>query len=77
MHCERPRDYHSLGLTRIQFHPPKVTPLTNHAKVTDQDSATVYCAAINFQLLEFSLIFKYTNGFSILLMIESYPYIVI
>ena len=28
MHCARPRDYHSLGLTRIQFHPPQVTPLT-------------------------------------------------
>ena len=25
-----------LGLTRIQFHPPKVTPLTKPAKVTDQ-----------------------------------------
>ena len=36
MHCARPRDYHSLGLTRIQFHPPKVTPLTDSAKVTDQ-----------------------------------------
>ena len=36
MHCARPRDYHSLGLTRIQFHTPKVTPLTNPAKVTDQ-----------------------------------------
>ena len=36
MHCARPRDYHNLGLTLIQFHPPKVTPLTNHAKVTDQ-----------------------------------------
>ena len=39
MYCARPRDYHSLGLTRIQFHPPKVTPLTNPAKVTDRDSA--------------------------------------
>ena len=36
MHCARPRDYHSLGLTRIQFHPPKVTPLTDPAKVSDQ-----------------------------------------
>ena len=36
MHCERHRDYHTLGLTRIQFHPPKVTPLTNYAKITDQ-----------------------------------------
>ena len=36
VHCARPWDYHSLRLTRIQFHPPKVTPLTNHAKVTDQ-----------------------------------------
>ena len=33
--CET-RDYHSLGLTRIQFHPPKVTPLTEPAKVKDQ-----------------------------------------
>ena len=40
--------YHSLGVTRIQFHPPKVKPLTNPAKVTDQvlcycnsDSATL------------------------------------
>ena len=36
MNCARHRDYHSLGLTHIQFHPPKVTPLTNLAKVTDQ-----------------------------------------
>ena len=36
MHCARPLDYHSLCLTRIQFHPPKVTPLTNPAKVTYQ-----------------------------------------
>ena len=36
MHCARPRDYHSLGLTRIQFHPQKVTPLTNPANVMDQ-----------------------------------------
>ena len=36
MHCARPRDYHSLGPTCIQFHPLKVTPLTNPAKVTDQ-----------------------------------------
>ena len=41
MHCARPRDYHSLGLTHIQFHPPKVTPLTNPAKVTDQ--GLCYC----------------------------------
>ena len=41
MHCARPRDYHSLGLIRIQFHPPKVTPLTNPAKVTDQ--GLCYC----------------------------------
>ena len=36
MHCARPWDYHSLGLTLLQFHPPKVTPLTNSSKVTDQ-----------------------------------------
>ena len=36
MHCARPRNYHSLSLTRIKFHPPKVSPLTNPAKVTDQ-----------------------------------------
>ena len=42
MHCARPRDYHiCLGLTRIQFHPPKVTPLTNPANVTDQ--GLCYC----------------------------------
>ena len=29
-------DYHSLGLTRVQFHSPEVTPLTNHTKVMDQ-----------------------------------------
>ena len=29
MHCAWPGDYHSLSLTRIQFHPPKVTPLIN------------------------------------------------
>ena len=36
MHCAWPGDYHSLSLTRIQFHPRKVTPLTNTAKVTAQ-----------------------------------------
>ena len=36
MHCAWPRDYHSLGLTCIQFHSPNVAPLTNPAKVTDQ-----------------------------------------
>ena len=41
MHCARPGDYHSLGLTLIQFHPPKVTPLTSPAKVTDQ--GLCYC----------------------------------
>ena len=41
MHCVRPWDYHSIGLTRIQFHPPNVTPLTNPAKVTDQ--GLCYC----------------------------------
>ena len=34
MHYARPRD--GLGLIHIQFHPPKVTPVTNPAKVTDQ-----------------------------------------
>ena len=41
MHCARPREYHSIGLTLIQFHPPKVTPLTNRAMVTDQ--GLCYC----------------------------------
>ena len=41
MQCARPRDYHSLGPTRIQFHSPKVTLLTNPAKVTDQ--GLCYC----------------------------------
>ena len=41
MHCARPLDYHSLGLTIIQFHPLKVTPLSNLAKVTDQ--GLCYC----------------------------------
>ena len=36
MHFAWLGDYHSLGLTRIQFHSPKVTPFTNPAKVTDQ-----------------------------------------
>ena len=39
MHCARSRDYHSLGLTRIQFHPPKVTPLSNPARSRIWDSA--------------------------------------
>ena len=34
MHCAWPGDYHSLSLTRIQFHPPKVTPLINLHEVT-------------------------------------------
>ena len=41
MHCARPQDYHSLGLSHIQFHSLKVTPLTNPAKVTDQ--GLCYC----------------------------------
>ena len=41
MHCASPRDCHRLGLTRIQFHPPQVTPLINPAKVTDQ--GLCYC----------------------------------
>ena len=41
MHCVWPWDYQSLGHTRIQFHPRKVTPLTNPAKVTDQ--GLYYC----------------------------------
>ena len=40
MHCARPRDYHGLGFPHIQFHPTKVTPLTNPAKVTDQGLST-------------------------------------
>ena len=34
MYCGRPGDYHSLCLTCTQFHPIKVTQLTNLAKVT-------------------------------------------
>ena len=34
-------DYHSFGLNCIQFQSPKVTPLTNPAKVTDQ--GLCYC----------------------------------
>ena len=41
MHCARHRDYHSLGLTSNQYHPPKVTPLTNPTKITDQ--GLCYC----------------------------------
>ena len=36
MHFAWPRDYHSLSLTRCQFHSPKVTPLTNPAEVKAQ-----------------------------------------
>ena len=36
MHCAWPGDYHSLGLTRIQFHPPKVTPRSHSDEVTVQ-----------------------------------------
>ena len=36
MRCAWRKDYHSLILNRIQFHSPKVTPLTNPAEVTDQ-----------------------------------------
>ena len=34
MYCAWPGDYHSLGLTRIQFHPPKVTPRIHSDEVT-------------------------------------------
>ena len=34
MHCAWPGDYHSLSLTRIQYHPSNVTPLTNLLEVT-------------------------------------------
>ena len=33
-------DYHSLSLTCIQFHPPKITPLTNLVEVQFRASAT-------------------------------------
>ena len=36
IYCAWPGDYHSPGLTSIKFHSPKVTPLTNPAKITDQ-----------------------------------------
>ena len=36
MHFVWPGDYHCLSLTRIQFHSPKVTPLTNLHEVTAQ-----------------------------------------
>ena len=39
-HCARPRDYHSLGLIHIQFHPSKVTQLTNPARSRIRDC---YC----------------------------------
>ena len=44
MHCALPGDYHSLGLTRIQFHPPKVTPRIHSDEVTvmtNNDEVTV------------------------------------
>ena len=41
MHCAWPGDCHSLGLSCFQFHSPKVTPLTNIAKVMDQ--GLCYC----------------------------------
>ena len=34
MHCAWLGDYHRLSLTRIQFHPPKVIPLTNLSEAT-------------------------------------------
>ena len=37
MHSALPEDHQRLSFTRIQFHPPKVTPLTNHAEVTAQE----------------------------------------
>ena len=36
MHCAWPGHYHSLGLTRIQYHPPKVTPRIHSDEVTVQ-----------------------------------------
>ena len=36
MHCVCPGDYHCLSLTHVQFHPPKVTPLTNLSEGTVQ-----------------------------------------
>ena len=41
MHCAWPGDYHSLGLTRIQFHQPKVTPRIHSDDVTVQ--GLCYC----------------------------------
>ena len=41
MHCAWPGYYLSLSHTCIQFYPPKVTPLTNVAKVTVQE--VCYC----------------------------------
>ena len=45
MHCGWPGDYHSLGLTCIQFRSPKVTPLTDPAKVTGQGFCYCYSNA--------------------------------
>ena len=45
MHCARPPDYFSLGLTPIQFHPLNVAPLINLAKVTDQGLCYCYSDA--------------------------------
>ena len=36
MHCALPGDYHGLSHTCIQFHSPKVKPLTTTAEVTDR-----------------------------------------
>ena len=41
MQCAWPGKYHSLSLTPIQFHSPKVTPLINLDKVTAQ--GLYYC----------------------------------
>ena len=40
MHCERPADYHSLGLTRIRYS-LKVTPLPTLIRSRIKDSANV------------------------------------
>ena len=44
MHCAYPADYRILSLTRIQFHPIKVTQLINLAEVSVL--GLCYCIAL-------------------------------
>ena len=63
MHCTWPGGYHCLGITHIQFHSPKVSPLTNPAKVTSQGLHYCYSNALGWHNSHQSRVISITDQF--------------